>query len=120
MNIKSIANNIIPFEIKKSERNNSKTEASSDRDANGKREDEQKRAPRRNLSDDELKAALKFLKELKGVKDNNLNVRLARENGIPVVFIEDQKGKVVRRIPETELSLLDTEKEKGNLLDKSL
>ena len=46
-----------------------------------------------------------------------------RQNGVPVVFIEDQKGKVIRRIPETELSMLDlTEKdnEKGSLLNKSL
>lgn len=120
MNIKSIASNLIPFEVKKLVRE-PKPEASSERDANGKREDTEKKQPRRNLTEDELKKAIEFLKELKGVKDNNLNVRLVKQNGVPVVFIEDHLGKVVRRIPETELSLLDTsEKDKGNLLDKSL
>ena len=119
MNIKSIAGNLIPFDVKKITR--TRAEASSDRDADGKREDAPKRSPRRNLSEEELLAAIKHLKELKGVKDNNLNVRLVRENGIPVALIEDQKGKIVRRLPETEMSLLDTsEKSKGNLLDKSL
>ena len=120
MNIKSIANNLIPFEAKRVVRD-TKTEASADRDANGKREDDRKKAPRRNLSEEELAAAIKFLKEVKGIKDHNLNVRLVRMDGIPVALIEDQKGKVVRRIPETELSMLETnEKNTGNLLDKSL
>jgi uncharacterized FlaG/YvyC family protein len=119
MNIKSIANNLIPFDVKKITR--TRAEASSDRDADGKREDSPKKQPRRNLSEEELSAAINYLKELKGVKDHNLNVRLGRENGVPVALIEDNKGKIVRRIPETELSMLDTnEKSKGNLLDKSL
>ena len=119
MNIKSIANNLIPFDIKKVTR--TKAEASSDRDADGKRDQNSGRSPRRNLSEDELTAAIKYLKELKGIKDNNLNVRLVKENNVPVALIEDQLGKVVRRLPETELSMLDTsEKSKGNLLDKSL
>lgn len=120
MNIKSIASQLLPFDIKKINRE-TKTQASSERDPSGKREDSPKKAPRRNLSDEELQAAVNFLKELKGVKDNNLNVRLVRQNNIPIVLIEDQTGKVVRRIPETELSLLEiNEKTKGNLLDKSL
>ncbi len=120
MNIKSIANNLLPFDIKKVGRD-PKTQASADRDGNGKREDTPKKTPRRNLSKEELENAIKYLKELKGIKDNNLNVRLVLQNGIPVVLVEDHLGKVVRRIPETELSMLDTtEKSKGNLLDKSL
>ena len=119
MNIKSIANNLFPFDIKKA--NKTKAEASSDRDANGKREESPGRSPRRNLSEEELAAAIKYLKELKGVKDNNLNVRLVRENNVPVALVEDHTGKVVRRLAETELSMLDSsEKSKGNLLDKSL
>ncbi len=120
MNIKSVANNLIPFDVKRITRDQ-KAEASSDRDGNGKREEENKKEPRRNLSEEELQAAVAHLKELKGVKDHNLNVRLVRQNGVPVALVEDGNGKVVRRIPETELSLLDTgEKSKGNLLDKSL
>jgi len=120
MNIRSIANNLIPFEVRKLKKD-AKAEASSERDANGKNEKEPQKQPRRNLSEEELTAALNHLKELKGVKDNNLNVRLVRQNGVPIVFVEDQKGNIVRRIPETELSLLDLgEKAKGNLLDKSL
>ena len=106
MNIKSIANNLLPFDVKKVVRNN-RTEASSDRDAEGKREEAPKKQPRRNLSEDELNAAIAYLKNLKGVKDNNLTVRLVRQNNVPVAIVEDHTGKIIRRIPETELSMLD-------------
>ncbi len=56
MNIRTIANNLLPFEIKKVDRD-PKTEASAERDGNGKREESPKKEPRRNLSQEELDAA---------------------------------------------------------------
>lgn len=120
MNIKSVANNFLAPEIKKLKRER-KTESSTDRDPTQDQSGKNDQTPKRNLTEEELNSAISFLKELKGVKDNNLSVRLAKENDVPVVFIEDALGKIIRRIPETELSLLtQKEKSKGNLLDKSL
>ncbi|MEQ1876362.1 MAG: flagellar protein FlaG [Bdellovibrionia bacterium] len=118
MNIKSVGNPLQPFEIRNVDKNK-RTEASSDRDPT----QDQSRGgdtPERNLSEEELQAAVEHLKQIPGIKDNNLTVRLARENGVPVVFIEDPLGKVVRRIPESELATLSkTPKSKGNILDKA-
>lgn len=118
MNIKSVGNPLQPFEIRKADKDK-RAEASADRDPT---QDQGRggESPRRNLSDEELSAAVEHLKQIPGVKDNNLNVRLSRENGIPVVFIEDGTGKVVRRIPEAELSTLNKiPKAKGNILDRA-
>src|SRR4051812_39688613 len=104
MNIKSVASNLIPFEVKSARRK--RAEASSDRDPNARQEGNQGQTPKRNLSDEEILAAIQFLKGLKGIKDNNLTVRLEKREGTVNVFIEDMSGKVVRRIPEAELSQL--------------
>ena len=120
MNVKSVANNLMPFEIKNLKANR-KAEASSERDANARQEGQQGQTPRRNLSEEELQAALNHLKNIKGIKDNNLTVRLERLNGIVNVYVEDMTGKVIRRIPEAELSqLTQSDKAKGNILDKSM
>jgi len=123
MNIKSIAGQLLPFEVRKIKKE-TRSEASTERDANGQNEGQQEgRQPRRNLSENEIQAAISYLKELPGVKDNNLQVRLISANNVPVVLIEDIKGKVVRRIPESELSMLPVGQEprqKGNLINKSM
>ena len=118
MNIKSITGPIIPQDIKKIEKRAQDTSA--DRDPtpqNG----EEKPQPHK-MSDEELENALSFLRNLKGVKDNNLQLRVEKNDGTLVVFIEDLNGKVIRRIPENDLWLLtrDPEKSKGNLFDKAM
>src|SRR5690606_14153923 len=96
-----------------------RTEGSADREPNqgGDKGDE---SPKRHLSDQELQQAIDHLKQLAGVKENNLTVRLVRENDIVLVFIEDPTGKIIRRIPEAELSTLTkVTKIKGNIIAKA-
>ena len=122
MNIKSAVSQIIPLSVRKLQREN-KTEATADRDPNaGRQEKKEERTPRRNLSQEEIDKAVDYLKNLPGVKESHLSVRLTRENNVPVVFIEDPAGKIIRRIPEMELSLIGgtPATTKGNLLNKSL
>jgi uncharacterized FlaG/YvyC family protein len=118
MNIKSVGNPLTPFEVRPVEKN-TRTEASQDREPNQGNEKGEE-SPKRHLSDQELQSAIEHLKQLSGIKDNNLTVRLVRENDIVLVFVEDPFGKVVRRIPETELSTLTkANKLKGHIIDKA-
>ncbi len=130
MDVKQAARNILPLalgkvsEAKLREATTSEAHTASDRDANGQSQRDQP-APRRNLSEEELQEAIKILEALPGVKDNDLKFKLTRsEDGVPVVHVEDRNGKIVRRIPETELSLLKArsgdQKSTGNLLNKAM
>ncbi|MGE3972891.1 MAG: flagellar protein FlaG [Bdellovibrionales bacterium] len=121
MNIKSVAHNILPLEITKIRR--SQSEKAGDRDPNAQSDGGGGDATKRHLSEEEIQKAIAHLKELKGVKDNNLQIRLHKKDGITIVFVEDHLGKVIRRIPEAELYHLTTQDkntEKGHLLNKSL
>ena len=124
MDIKGIARNLIPFGALKSapeaKNTRSKTDANNDREGNGQAASEERK--RRHLSPEEVNEAVKFLEGLSGVKDNNLLVRVTRNDDIAVVYIEDKDGKVIRRIPETELDLLNQNREKksGHLLNKAM
>lgn len=126
MNIKSVVNSFLPFDVRKTEnagaKKDIKSQESHDRDADGRRQPDQE-PNKRHLSEEELKDAVKYLEELPGVKDNNLVVRLRNsESEVRVVYIEDRKGQVVRRIPEAELwqLTLNRQKKKGQLLDKAM
>lgn len=117
MNIKSLTNSLFPTEIKSIQREK-KLESTSDREPQNQQDGSEQ--GQRNLSQEELLNAVDYLKNLDGVKNNNLLVRLQQENGINIVFIEDMNGKIIRRIPESELSFLTRKnKKKGNLLDKA-
>ena len=120
MSIRSVSNPLMPFEVPQVNKN-VRTDATTDREPQQQGFDRGgEETPRRNLSDAELQAAIDHLKQIPGIKDNNLNVRLVRENGIVLVFVEEPNGKVVRRIPEMELSTLTrSTKLKGNILDKA-
>ncbi len=122
MDIKGLRS-VLPFNVQntKNVRERTKTDSATDREGNGQAQSEQQQA-RRNLSEDELQEAMKYLESLPGVKENGLTVRLAQSEGVPVVYIEDRDGKVVRRIPEAELSMLNKNKQKksGNLLNKAM
>ncbi|RYZ75400.1 MAG: hypothetical protein EOP05_07930 [Proteobacteria bacterium] len=74
------------------------------------------------MSAEEIADAIKHLQNLSGVKDNGLSVRAETTDGVTVVYIEDRDGKVIRRIPEADLSLLTGNKERksGNLLNRAL
>ncbi|MCC6278628.1 MAG: flagellar protein FlaG [Oligoflexia bacterium] len=121
MNIKGLVSNIIPVDFLKKERH--VTRQTTDRDPSqggaGQQPPEQHR-----FTDAELEEALKMLGELQGIKENNLQFRVERNDARIVVFVEDVSGKVIRRIPDTELWHLLTHRQKdskrGNLLNKSM
>lgn len=132
MDVKGAVRNILPFALttaseakKKQEASNQnrQTEATADREGNGQSQS-QGEETRRNLSEEEIQEAIKFLEGLPGVKDNGLTFKLVRTDGVPVVYVEDRTGKVIRRIPETELSQVKSrmsgEKKTGNLLNKAM
>ena len=132
MDVKGAIRNILPFaqptasEVKRKQEasnQNRQTEATADREGNGQSQGNGEEA-RRNLSEEEIQEAIKILEALPGVKDNGLTFKLVRTDGVPVVYVEDRTGKVVRRIPETEVSQVKSrtggEKKTGNLLNKTM
>jgi uncharacterized FlaG/YvyC family protein len=100
------------------------TKTSSDRDPGTGQDQHQQDAPHKSLSEEEMKQVLKHLEELPGVKDNSLRIRFERKDGIAVVYVEDRDGKVVRRIPEAELSLIKSRSQEnkatGNLINRAM
>lgn len=92
-----------------------------DRDGNGQTGydggKEQQHPP---MTEEELLKAMEHLKQLAVVKDNNLTVTLTEVDSKKIVLIAEPGGKVVRRIPESELWSLSILKDssKAQLLSK--
>lgn len=130
MDVKNIFHGILPIlpnpvsETERRARIQGEARASADRDPNTPHEDRHGEEPRRNLSEEELQDAVKYLQSVPGVKDHGLIIRLEKSSGIPVVYVEDPTGKVVRRIPESELSFIKTRSTEnqatGTLLNKAM
>lgn len=125
MDIKGVVRNLIPFpsavkSASEARNTHSKTNADNDREGNGQAAGEEQK--RRKLSPEEITDAVKYLEDLPGVKENSLRVRMEQVDGVTVVYVEDRNGKLVRRIPESELALLTANREKksGHLLNKAL
>lgn len=118
MNIKSVTGPTLPQEIKKIERR--AQDSSADRDAQSEGGDGQQE--RRKLSEEEIKQAIEILKNVQGIKDNNLVIRLDHHDDTFTVYVEDYHGKVIRRLSETDLWHLTREKDKskGNLFDRAM
>ena len=122
MNIKGVVGNLIPVDFGK--RDLRKTRNEPDRDAQQGGQGGGEPPKHHRFTEEELAAALKMLKELPGIKENNLQFRVERNNDRIVIFVEDPTGKVIRRIPDLELWSLYTSRQsdspRGNLLNKSL
>lgn len=73
------------------------------------------------MSDEQFKKALEHLRSLQVVKDNQLEAVEVTAKGKRFIVLREPSGKVIRRIPESELWTLQTvkENEKGQLLSKS-
>ncbi len=123
MNIKGLVGTVLPFPVKKNEEAKAKSALNADNEKEGNGQSspggDQRR---RNLTPEEITEAVKHLENLDGVKNHGLKVRKETNDGITVVYVEDRDGKIVRRIPESELSLLtgNREKKSGNLLNRAL
>ena len=122
MNIKSIGvNTVVAPDPKARVDGGVRTQGSTDRDANGKQEGEQKEE-KRHLSDPEFEEALRILKDLPGLKASDLRVTVDRENDVRIILIKDYQGKVVRRFTEAQLWLAtrDKDRQTGTILDKAM
>lgn len=122
MDIKGVFRQVIPFSTAKTEeaKAKSKLDADNDKEGNGQSAGEEQK--RRQLSPEQLEEAIQYLEGLPGVKDNNLTVRKETKDGITIVYVEDRSGKIVRRIPESELAALTANREKksGHLLNRAM
>lgn len=121
MNIKGIKS-AITYDLQKIKEQSKKSVETSDRDANGQMLSgggHQKK----KFTEEEIKAAVEKMKKFDGIKNNNLSVRYEQIENIYVVYVEDMTGKVVRRIPESDLvSFLnqDEAKPSGHILNRAL
>ncbi len=123
MNIKSLSNIITPTDTltrvdKKAE---VKAEQSGERDADGRRQ--QDSGPEKHsINDEELQIILEALKSIPGVMEHDLIIRPQEINNSYFFFIEDNKGKVIRRLNTKEAWAvhLSNDQPKGQLLDKSM
>ena len=123
MDIKGVVRNVIPFSVTKKDeaKAKSKLDADNEKEGNGQSAgDEQQK--RRKLSPEEVTEVVLYLEGLPGVKDNGLTVRKEIKDGVTLVYVVDRDGKVVRRIPESELAGLSDRREKksGQLLNKAM
>ena len=112
-------NNIIPTLKTERPKEVKSQESFADKDPNGRRQKEDK--PHRKLTEEEAKQAAEIIKSLAGFQKNNLKLKLESKNNNFIVYIEDQFGKSIRRIEESELcQLLDQNPgQKGQLLKRS-
>jgi uncharacterized FlaG/YvyC family protein len=122
MNIRNVSNPVIPTEVRGvGEGRNVKTDQShQDRDADGR--NQEKEQDKRPLSEEELKKAQEYFDGLENLKASGLEVSVEDSaSSIRVFVIRDAQGQVVRRIPEYELRLLTTDKDRktGNILDRA-
>lgn len=101
-------------------RENVRLQNSGDRDADGRRQSQEPEL-KRHLNEAEFEAALKALKEIQGIAANGLSVRVEIHEDRRVIYIEDQEGKVVRRLSEADLWLVTREKTRptGQIFDKT-
>ncbi len=122
MNIKSVfVAPVQPIDPKPKVDGNSRAKSSSDRDADGKRH-QQEGETKRNLSQQEFDDAIKTLGETPGLKSNNLVIKVEVNDGVRVIYIVDPNGVTVRRLSESQLWSVtrDKDRQTGKFLDKAM
>ena len=122
MNVKTITSNLSSLlpQKKTDESKAVKSEHSQDRDADGRKQREEK-PKKENFTEEEILRALNYLKNLEGVKTNHLLVSYENSNEMIVFFLKEPNGKVIRRIMGCDAwTLMLSEAEKGHLLDKAM
>ena len=122
MNIKNVAPNpILPLDPKQRTDGNVRTQAATDRDANGRREEAEPET-KRHLSQQEFDDAIQALENNPGLKANSLTVKVETKDDCRVILIVDPLGKVVRRLSESQLwsATRDKDRQTGKILDKAM
>lgn len=122
MNIKSVNTApILPVDPKQKVEKNSRAQSSTDRDADGRREQGQGEQ-KRHLNQQEFDDALKVLENLPGLKSNHLTLKVETQEDHRVVLIVAPDGKIVRRLSESQLwsATRDHDRKTGTILDKAM
>ena len=116
MNIRGLSNIFTPLISKASRREET---LGADRDREGGAGNDGGQGRNRRLTEDEVQEVLKKVRELPGFKDQSLSARVEVSDGVRVIWIEDLGGKVVRRIPESQMtSLLSSSSDRpGHILN---
>lgn len=123
MDIKHALNQILPINLRTKDnvQKSIKSDSTTDRDANGQQTFGENREQHEPMTEEQLNKALEHLKNLTAVKDHNLIVELSAVDGRNFIFLKEPNGKLIRRIPESELwslQILQDDK-KGQILNKS-
>jgi|GEM_PF-3290786 len=104
MNIRSVSNPLLVKSGDKieAERRDLKSDQTTDRDGNGQQAygDNDSHRP---LTEEELKTVVEKLKQHEGISKHGLNVLLTLSGDRPVVTIEDNQGKIIKRLTERHL-----------------
>lgn len=125
MNIKSITPNISPLESlnKADSKEKVRLQESTDRDANG-RQEKQEKQKEHSFADEDWDEALDKLKKLPAVVKSQLIVEATVEGGRRFVRFFTPDGECIRRLNETDvwesLENIDLEQPKGQLLNKAM
>jgi hypothetical protein len=124
MDIRGITKILNPFNIQGKDKveKNIKFDNTHEREGNGQmhsgNDSEHRDQP---MNDEQFEQALEHLKKHQVFKDNNLELIVQKVDSKRFVILREANGKVLRRIPESELWSLQSIKdnEKGQLLSKS-
>lgn len=124
MNIKGMIPNILNINDVRPVENIGKTiksDESHDRDANGQEAYSQNQQQHREpMSEEQLEKAMEHLRNLPAMKEHKWTVHLETLPEGRFVFVKDNLGGIIRRIPELELwSLPSDNSPRGQLLKRS-
>ena len=122
MNIKGVnLNPILPIDQKARVEGKTRAQSSTDRDANGQRQ-QAEQEQKRHLNQQEFDDALKALGELPGLKANSLSIKVEVQADCRIILILDPQGQVVRRLSEQQLwtATRDKDRQTGKILDKAM
>ncbi len=119
MNIRGVSNLIQTEAIKKKDKSTEQASPDRDPESGGQGEGEHQS---RHFTDEELDKIIENIKAHPSIQKSDLLIRIDKSSGIPVVFIEDASGAVVRRIAGSDLASFaqDKDESKGQLLNKAM
>ncbi|MCB0413629.1 MAG: hypothetical protein KDD50_04810 [Bdellovibrionales bacterium] len=121
MNIKSINSPLNVDSISRVERDKEvKSQESSERDADGRRQGDNSHEEKRHLSDEEIQSILRAIQNHEGVKANNLRVSVERLEDTVYFLILDTQGNRIKRLNSTQAWMFSQSQNtnKGHLVDK--
>lgn len=121
MNIKTFSTPIEPTQKANESGNikNVKTQASSDRDGDGRREQQQD-PQKESFTEQELEELVKKIKTTPGFDQHNLKVIVKTDAAMPVIYVEDSDGNVIHRMTAKEAWSMEKKRDQtGKLLNKS-